>query len=246
MARCYLEGAGVPPSAVEGARWLERAAPQGYVDAQSMLAALYMHGIPGSAAPTAASRASELSAGRPAAALFNQNEPAKPDFERAAVWARKAADAGSADGQALLGYILTAGPEEMRDLEAAEAAVPPLGGGRLSAGAAWPRPGAAAQRPRARAVRRGRPAIWPAPPRRVCRPRQYLLGVLYEQGQGVEKDVARGVGLYKAAAEKGMRSAQARWGMALMEGRGVERDPLAGESWLRRAAAWPATRRRRR
>ena len=69
VARCYLEGAGVPPSAVEGARWLERAASQGYVDAQSMLAALYIHGIPGSAAPTAASRASELSASRPAAAL---------------------------------------------------------------------------------------------------------------------------------------------------------------------------------
>src|ERR1019366_4548720 len=60
VARCYLEGAGVPPSAVEGARWLERAGSRGYVEAQSMLAALYVHGIPGSAAPGAASQASEL------------------------------------------------------------------------------------------------------------------------------------------------------------------------------------------
>src|SRR4051794_25670903 len=63
VARCYLEGAGVPPSVVEGARWLERAAAQGFVEAQSMLAALYVHGIPGSAAPMAASAASELSVG---------------------------------------------------------------------------------------------------------------------------------------------------------------------------------------
>ena len=40
VARCYLEGSGVPPSGAEGARWLERAAGQGYLEAQSMLAAL--------------------------------------------------------------------------------------------------------------------------------------------------------------------------------------------------------------
>ncbi len=235
VARCYLEGAGVPPSAVEGARWLERAAAQGYVDAQSMLAALYIHGIPGSAAPTAASRASELSASRPAAALFNQNEPAKPDFERAAVWACKASESGSADGLALLGYILTAGPEGMRDLEAAEAlyrrsAAADCPQGRLGLGLALLRNARAPEHfaegasHLAGAAEAGLPTG------------QYLLGVLYEQGQGVEKDVARGVSLYKAAAEKGLRSAQTRWGIALMEGRGVERDPLSGESWLRRAA----------
>ena len=34
-------------------------------------------------------------------------------------WARKAAEGGSADGQAVLGYILTSGPETMRDLDEA-------------------------------------------------------------------------------------------------------------------------------
>ena len=44
VGRCYLEGAGVPPSRAEGARWLERAANQGYVEAQAQLATLAIHG----------------------------------------------------------------------------------------------------------------------------------------------------------------------------------------------------------
>ena len=45
VGRCYLEGAGVPPSRTEGARWLERAANQGYVEAQAQLATLAIHGL---------------------------------------------------------------------------------------------------------------------------------------------------------------------------------------------------------
>src|ERR1700740_3350334 len=45
VGRCYLEGAGVPPSRPEAARWLERAANQGYVDAQANLAMLAIHGL---------------------------------------------------------------------------------------------------------------------------------------------------------------------------------------------------------
>ena len=49
VGRCYLEGAGVPPSRTEGARWLERAANQGYVEAQAQLATLAIHGLTASA-----------------------------------------------------------------------------------------------------------------------------------------------------------------------------------------------------
>src|SRR6201995_2695110 len=45
IGRCYLEGAGVPPSRADGARWLERAANQGYVEAQAQLATLAVHGL---------------------------------------------------------------------------------------------------------------------------------------------------------------------------------------------------------
>ena len=103
VGRCYLEGAGVPPSRVEGVRWLERAANQGYVEAQAQLATLCSMAWPRST-PCRNGRTS-------AASLFATNEASEPDFDTAIKWARKAAEGGSADGQAVLGYILTSGPE---------------------------------------------------------------------------------------------------------------------------------------
>jgi len=47
VARSYLEGAGVPVSQTEGARWLERAASHGCIEAQTLLAALCMRGLAG-------------------------------------------------------------------------------------------------------------------------------------------------------------------------------------------------------
>src|ERR1700761_9229074 len=41
---CYLQGKGVPPSRVEGRRWLELAATQGNSDAQSAIATLLITG----------------------------------------------------------------------------------------------------------------------------------------------------------------------------------------------------------
>ena len=103
VGRCYLEGVGVPPSRTDGARWLERAANQGYVEAQTQLATLAIHGLTASADAGLSAR------------LFAPTEAAAPDFETGLRWARKAATGGSADGQAVLGYILTSGPETMRD-----------------------------------------------------------------------------------------------------------------------------------
>src|ERR1700751_4954080 len=47
VACCYLEGAGVPASRIEGARWLQRAAGHGHVDAQTLFAGLCVHGLAG-------------------------------------------------------------------------------------------------------------------------------------------------------------------------------------------------------
>ena len=57
-----------------------------------------------------------------------------------------------------------------------------------------------------------------------------------EQGHGVAKDAVAAARLYRQAAQKGLRSAQSRLGLALMQGFGGEKDPQEGESWLRRAA----------
>src|SRR3954447_24534830 len=45
IGRCYLEGAGVPHSRGNGVRWLEKAATQGYVEAQALLATLCLNGL---------------------------------------------------------------------------------------------------------------------------------------------------------------------------------------------------------
>ena len=47
VACCYLEGAGVPASRIEGARWLQRAAGHGHVEAQTLLGGLCVHGLAG-------------------------------------------------------------------------------------------------------------------------------------------------------------------------------------------------------
>ena len=87
VGRCYLEGSGVPPSRADGVRWVERAAEKGYVEAQALVATLCLHGMaPGFA---------DAGAG---AGLFGGQTIAEPDFLSAAKWARRAAEAGSADG----------------------------------------------------------------------------------------------------------------------------------------------------
>jgi TPR repeat protein len=112
VGRCYLEGLGVPVSLTESVRWLARAAAQDHVEAQWWLAVLHIHGTSGDRQTIAAESA--------VASLFSARQPLEPDFVAAEKWARRAADHGSADGQAVLAYILTSGPESMRNLEEAD------------------------------------------------------------------------------------------------------------------------------
>ena len=101
-----LEGKGTPRHPIEAARWYSRAAEAGHVSAQSRLCRLHLFGIPETLV--------KLNSG-----LFEPVSTGEPDFYAALPWARMAADAGSADAQAMLGYILSYGPEDLRDLDAA-------------------------------------------------------------------------------------------------------------------------------
>ena len=112
VGRCYLEGAGVPPSKGDGVRWVERAASQGDVEAQALLATLCLHGM--SAGHSKAGPDVRTS-------LFGGRTAGDPDFVAAAKWARLAAEGGSSEGQAVLAYILSAGPEELRNQEESDA-----------------------------------------------------------------------------------------------------------------------------
>src|SRR5208283_1654359 len=94
-------------------RWLQRAASHGCIEAQPRLAVLCVHGLAGATSGDPADGAPR------AQALFAPDVAAEPDFASAMKWARRGAEGGSAESEAMLGYILTCGPEDMRDLEEA-------------------------------------------------------------------------------------------------------------------------------
>lgn len=234
LARAYLDGRGVPRSGTEGMRWLERAAQRDHVPAQALLAALLLRGL-----GTAADAPSAITLFQDPVPLAGTGTPA---FTPALQWARRAAAAGSADGRAVLAYILTSGPEAERDpaqaIElyrlAAEAGSPQGALGYAMALAAQSRAASGT------ADASAQPEIirWLGAAAQAGLPSaQYMLGEVQERGMGgVPVDLTAALALYKAAAAQGHRNAQARYGVALMHGRGVAQDALAGESWLRRAA----------
>jgi TPR repeat protein len=224
VARCYLEGLGVPASRMEGARWLLQAANHGSADAQALLAALYVAGLMPAAAGS----------GFASDRLFEQETTSAPDFEAAFGFAAKAAEAGSAEGQAILGYILTNGPEELHDLDAAHrwyelSAAAGCAEGSLGLALSLARRGLASNR--AEIERQLQHAVDGGLSSAV-----YLLAVLTENGPGESGDRQAAAGLYERAAEDGITAAQLRLGLALLDGTFGRRDEEAGEAWMRRAA----------
>ncbi len=230
IGRCYLEGTGVPQSRTDAVRWMERAAGRGYVEAQALLATLCLHGL----SPTHVQAGAAGGGG-----LFTpvQGQLGEADFPTAAKWARLAAEAGSAEAQALLAFILASGPEDMRDPAESERLY------KLSAEAKCPQ----GQLGYAMILARDTtdPKVQVELVRHLSEASEkglssamYLYGMVLDRGvpNCLEQDRAAAAAFYRQAAEKGHRSAQARWGYALMNGTGTDRNPVEGESWLRRAA----------
>jgi len=225
LGRCYLLGLGVPSSPDAALSWLMRAAEGGDHEAQALLASLAMQGISG--ADAGFLEAASRYVGRP------------PDYQAALKWGTPAADGGSAEAQAVLGYIMTSGPDELRDARRAAhyfrlAAEGGLAQGQLG----W-----------ALALLRGDAAPNEAPkngPAEVHRlltaaagaglpAAHFTLGLLAEHAEVGAGRLAVATAHYRDAAERGHRTAQFRYGAALLNGRGVARDRQAGETWLRRA-----------
>lgn len=65
---------------------------------------------------------------------------------------------------------------------------------------------------------------------------RYLLGELYANGQGVERDDEHALRWYREAAEMGNALAQYQTGRFLASGRAVAADPAAALAWYQRAA----------
>jgi len=65
---------------------------------------------------------------------------------------------------------------------------------------------------------------------------QYLIGVMYEYGYGVDPNVKEAARWYRDAASKGLPEAQNSLGFLYSLGLGVERDAEMAAMWLHRAA----------
>ena len=223
VGRCYLDGVGVLPSRAKGIRWLQWAARHGHIEAQSQLAVIYLHGTAGGPHPMSA------------ASWFDVSGIADPDYVKAMQWTRMAAEAGSGEAQAVLAFILSSGPQDMRDLDEADlwyerSAAAGCPQGILGHALALNRKGGGETVQREVVVQLGKAAAAGLPAA------LYLLGVMSERGLGGTRDEGAAAVFYRRAAEKGHRSGQARWGKALMHGIGVDANPSDGEAWLRRAA----------
>ena len=231
LGRCYLLGLGVPSGLDAALRWLTKAAHGCDVEAQVLLASLALQGI-----------SMDAQAGLFEPATRHAGQPA--DYQIALHWGRQAADAGSAEAQTLVGYILTSGPEELRDLPRAaqyyrQASESGFAQGQLGWALALLRDGAspAVDAEAWRLLESAAKADLPAA--------HFALGVLAEQAvaeqalvEQAEHNPGRlttGTAHYREAAERGHRSAQFRYGIALLTGRGVKQDTQSGETWLRRA-----------
>ena len=218
----YLMGRGVVRQPGEAARWYRRAAAAGHLRAQVRLVHLHLLGLRPPAAGTTMG-------------LFESVESAGADYDAALPWARSAAEAGEPEAQALLAYIVSAGPEELRDPAASfdwyrKSAEQDCPQGRLGYALALMSHADTAEKTMAahgelvRAANAGMVAA------------DFLLGVAAEQGIGTTCDDTAARVHYTIAADAGFVRAQTRIGVLLMEGRGGPRDLLNGESWLRRAS----------
>ncbi|GBR21495.1 tetratricopeptide repeat protein [Asaia spathodeae] len=222
--KAYLEGWGTPPSLEDGTRWVRKAAEAGHVQARLTLATLYLVGFP-----------EGFDENRATIMRDGKERKRVPDLEQAAHWSRLAANEGQPDAQALLGYVLTNGPESLRNpAEAREwyekSASAGSAQGHLGLGMALhsdPKSPEDLARGTAELVQAADAGLATA---------FYFLAWINEQGIGQAQDLAAAARYFEKAAERGIVQAQTRFALYLLQGKGLARRPDRAETWLRRAA----------
>ncbi len=70
---------------------------------------------------------------------------------------------------------------------------------------------------------------------------QFLLGGMYEKGQGLPQDYAEAVRWYRKAADQGQPEAQFSLGTLYANGQGVPQDYVQAHKWLNLAASQPSS-----
>ena len=65
---------------------------------------------------------------------------------------------------------------------------------------------------------------------------QYNIGVMYDEGAGVDQDLVLAAGWYRRAGEQGFMDAQTNLGIMYYHGQGVDCDQQQAAKWFRMAA----------
>lgn len=218
LGRCYLHGQGLPRNLGEARHWLERAAGAGDAGARIELASLALQGI----------------SGPYERGPFAQTVAAEPDRHLAADLARRAAETGSAEAQALLAYILNQAPEMAETPDEADTLY------RQAAEAGWPlgqlgHAMALLKQGTSESTREASVFLTQAAGSGLPTA-SFMLGALAESGVAGDVDLATAAGHYRAGAEHNHTGSKTRLGLALLNGRGAKRNTEEAETWLRRAA----------
>ena len=211
IADDYLHGRSVPANLNAATLWFHRAASGGDVNAMVQMARFALDGVR-------------------VAGLPDQPGGSGPDPVGCHGWASRAAEAGSIEAKVILASILLDGPPPLRDQAKArdllrEAAGKGNVSGCFGLAVLLARDPAGCDRQEIAALV-GKAAAAGLP---VA---VYLEGVVKEVGETGSDPV----GHYRRAAELGVRAAQTRLGFRLLQGIGVARDEVAGETLLRKAA----------
>ena len=156
-----------------------------------------------------------------------------PDHATALRWATRAAASGSLDAKLLLANLRLFGPLEHRDVPGStalfrEAAAQGSAAGSLGLALALLHGETVVTSEVIDLIETATAARLPMA--------LYLAGIISECGLAAEPDLARATGLYHQAALLGVRAAQTRFGVALLQGTGTPQDTMTGETWLRKAA----------
>lgn len=222
----------------EAVRWLQRAAGQGHIEAQSDLGLLYYRGagVPQDSAEAArwlrraaeqGHAASQADLGR----LHYLGDGVPRDLEQAAAWYQEAAERGFAPAQFNLAGLLSSGTGVPKDAEQAahwyrEAAEEGLAEAQHALALTLIR-GEGVQRDYAEAAR----WLGGAAAQGLV-DAQLLLARHYERGLGVTQEVGRALHWYRIAADQGSVDAQLSLGNFYREGRSTTANPIRGQMWL--------------
>lgn len=205
----------------ESCRWERMAAQNGNAMAQDLLAAAYEKGFCGlpkdyaqaavwwrKAAVQGDSEAQDSLAG-----LYYNGQGVPQDYSQAATWSSKAAEQGEANSQYNLGLDYYYGQGVPQDYTQAE---------QWFLKAAELRQGNSG----------GEPNWIRMVVDKITANAQYMLGVLYANGQGVPRDDSQAAIWFRKAAEQGNADAQQMLGWSYLVGGGMPQDYAEAYFWL--------------